>query len=47
MQNINVKNNDKDLLRFSSVEQIALKDSREGRPYSPPLTKINNNINEK
>ena len=40
--NINIRNNEQDLLRFSSVEQIALKDSREGRPYSPPLTKVNN-----
>ncbi len=41
MEKINNKNNEHDLLRFSSVEQIALKDSREGRPYSPPLTKVN------
>ena len=38
----NKENNEVNPLRFSSVERIALKNSQEGRPYSPPLTKINN-----
>ena len=38
----NKENNGVNPLRFSSVERIALKNSQEGRPYSPPLTKINN-----
>ena len=36
------ENNEINPLRFSSVERIAMKNSQEGRPYSPPLTKINN-----
>ena len=36
------ENNEINPLRFSSVERIAMKNSQEGRPYSPPLTQINN-----